>query len=67
MIFKGSGNPGPTAFTSQIPVPCCSVKNFKIPNFFGLKTYLDADFFFGYSNSEFIDDNSVHLKDKKMQ
>ena len=30
------------------------------------KLYLGAEVFFGYSNSEFIDDNSFHLKDKKI-
>ena len=29
------------------------------------KEHLGVEFFFGYSNPQFIDDNSFHLKDKK--
>ena len=35
----------------------------KFQTSFDLKVYLGAEFFFGYSNSEFIDDNSFHFKD----
>ena len=45
---------------SQVPVPGRSVKTW-VPNFFDKKAYLDAEIFFGFSNSEFING----LKDKK--
>ena len=37
----------------------------KLLTFFDKKTYLEAEIFFGFSNSEFINDNTFSLKDKK--
>ena len=37
----------------------------KFLNFFDKKAYLDAKIFFNFSNSEFINDNTFSLKDKK--
>ena len=37
----------------------------KFLTFFDKKAYLDAVIFFGFSNSEFINDNTFNLKDKK--
>ena len=37
----------------------------KIQTSFDQKAYLGAEFFLAYSNSEFQDDNSFHLKDKR--
>ena len=37
----------------------------KLLTFFDKKAYLDGDIFFGFSNSEFINDNIFSLKDKK--
>ena len=40
--------------------------NLKFLTFFLIKkAYLDAEIFFGFSNSEFINDNTFSLKDKK--
>ena len=36
----------------------------KFLTFFDKKAYLDAEIFFGFSNSEFINDNTFSLKDK---
>ena len=37
----------------------------KFLTFFDKKAYLDVETFFGFSNSEFINDNTFSLKDKK--
>ena len=37
----------------------------KFLTFFDKKAYLDAEIFFGFSNSEFINDNTFSLKDNK--
>ena len=37
----------------------------KFLTFFDKKAYLDAKIFFGFSNSELINDNTFSLKDKK--
>ena len=37
----------------------------KFLTFFDKKEYLDAEIFFGFSISEFINDNTYSLKDKK--
>ena len=38
---------------------------FEFLTFFDKKAYLDAEIFFGFSNSEFINDNTFSLKDEK--
>ena len=40
-------------------------QNLNSLTFFEKKAYLDAEIFFGFSNSEFIKDNTFSLKDKK--
>ena len=52
------------AATSQVPVPGCSVK-LKFLTVFDKKACLDAEIFFGFSNSELINDNTFSLKDLK--
>ena len=42
-----------------------SLSKLKFQTSFDEKAYLGAEFSFGFSNSEFIEDNSFHLKDKK--
>ena len=37
----------------------------KFLTFFDKKAYLDAEIFIGFSNSEYIKDNTFSLKDKK--
>ena len=48
----------------QSPV---ALSKLKFLTFFDKKAYLDAEIFFGFSNSEFINDNTFSLKDKKKQ
>ena len=46
----------------QSPV---ALSKLKFVTFFDKKTYLDAEIFFGFSISEFMNDNTFSLKDKK--
>ena len=46
----------------QSPVPRSKLKYL---TFFDKKAHLDAEIFFGFSNSEFINDNTFSLKDRK--
>ena len=38
---------------------------FKLLTYFDKKAYLDGEIFFSFSNFEFINDNTLSLKDKK--